>query len=161
MQTNLTEKVKFLIETAKIGSSKDFTADEKQRVFSHFESFGLNPATCRSRFFRDGWRTWELNGIIGCIINAASHDAALSADLEPLAGIVAEAESVTLDTPVSDIQDIVYRFYDELDPKVNFINYLGQLGLSDTSARQHLRNPQNFHPWELFGIRKIFDSFME
>ena len=71
MQTELKEKINFLIETSQIGVSKDFTAEEKKLVFDHFENFGLTPAPCRNRFFRDGWHQWELDGIIQCLIDYA------------------------------------------------------------------------------------------
>lgn len=152
MQTNLKEKVKFLLNTAQIGNSKDFTAEEKQTVFAHFEPYGLQTATCRNRFFRDGWAQWELRGILGCIAD-------FSTDRPELEAIAIEAAELPITAAVADAQDICHRFYEALSVKAHFTAYMEERGISHTSTTAHFRNPMLFQAWELFGINRIFESF--
>lgn len=151
MQVELKEKINFLIETSKIGVSKDFTAEEKQLVFAQFEPFGLTAPTCRNRFFRDGWRRWEIDGILDSIITYAETHPEVQ-------GLAEEARKFTFDSPVSDIQTLILDFYEALETKRTFVDYMETLGFSHSSSTSHFRNPATFIPWELFGIRRIWQS---
>ena len=152
MQTELKEKINFLIDSSKIGVSKDFTAEEKKLVFDHFESFQLTAPTCRNRFFRDGWHQWEIIGVIGCMLEYSN-------DHPEVHGLAEEARKLTLQTDVDEIQELVSAYYESLEVKKSFVDYMESLGLSHSSCVSHFRNPQSFLPWELFGIRRIFDAF--
>lgn len=152
MQTELKEKINFLIETSQIGVSKDFTAEEKKLVFDHFEQFGLTTATCRNRFFRDGWHQWELDGIIQCLIDYADEHPEVQ-------GFAEECRKFTLESDVTDIQSIASAYYSAIGVKRHFLDFMEARGFSHTSCVSHFNNTVLFYPWELHGIKRIFAAF--
>lgn len=148
MQEKIREKVKLILNSTKIGVSKDFSVEEKQELFEHFEQFGLRAATCRNRFFRDGWHEWEHRGVIGCIVDYGKR----SPDVE---GLSIEAEKITLDEPFDSICNLIQSFYDALEKKSDFCDYMDALGMSRGTTVSHFNNPSQFQLWEIFGIRRL------
>lgn len=148
MQENIREKVKIIINTTKIGVSKDFSVEEKQELFEHFERFGLKSHTCRNRLFRDGWHEWELDGVLGCIINYGKRS-------QELANFASEAETFTIDDPIDSICSFIQEFYDAIDRKMDFYKYMNDLGMSCGTTVSHFKNPSNLFAWEIFGIRRL------
>lgn len=145
MQENIREKVKELLVATKIGVSKDFSPEEKKELFDHFEQFGLSAATCRNRLFRDGWREWELKGILGCIIDYGKR----SEETMPL---VIEAEKLQIDDPIEAIYATIQEFYDTVNRKLDFCEYMYSQGMSTTTACSHFKNPSQLTKWEVFGM---------
>ena len=148
MQEKIREKVKIIIDSTKIGVSKDFSVEEKQEMFEHFERFGLKSATFRNRLFRDGWHEWELKGVLGCIIDYGKR----SPDVE---GLAFEAEKFTVDEPIASLHSFLQTFYESLDKKMSFCDYMESNGISRGTIVSHFNNPENFQPWEIFGIRRL------
>lgn len=148
MQENTREKVKIIIDSTKIGVSKDFSVEEKQELYEHFERFGLSAATMRNRLFRDGWHDWELKGVLGCIIE-------YGADHSDVEGLAIEAEKFTVDEPISSIHCFLQTFYDSLEKKMTFCEYMEAQGISRGTIVSHFNNPDYFSTWEIFGIRRL------
>lgn len=148
MQEKIRKKVKKILESTQIGVSKDFSADEKKEMFDYFERFALQAATCRNRFFRDGWHPWELRGILGCISDYARQNAAV-------AGFVAEAEKYDPSDPIEPICELIQEFYDALEMKSEFCAYMEGMGMSRTTTISHFNNPTQFAKWEVFGMCQL------
>lgn len=148
MQENIREKVKIIINTTKIGVSKDFSVEEKQEVFDHFERFGLKAPTCRNRLFRDGWHEWELMGVLGCIIDYGKR-------CPEVANFAIEAEKFTTDDSIDDICVFIQQFYNALEKRMDFYDYMNALGMSCGTTVSHFKNPCNLFAWEIFGIRRL------
>ena len=148
MQEIIRKKVKNILDSTKIGVSKDFSPEEKKELFEHFERFSLQTATCRNRFFRDGWHEWELRGVIGCMIDyAKSHAEA--------AGFAVEVERFGIDDPIEPIRTIIQEFYDSIERKSDFCDYMDAVGMSRPTTVSHFNNPSQFAAWEIFGIRRL------
>ena len=64
------EKIHTMLSTpGQLLAPADLTADEKKRLYALFTAMGASDAFAYTRFFRDGFAEWELQGIWQCKID--------------------------------------------------------------------------------------------
>lgn len=115
-------------------TSSDFTAKEKEKLFSFFENYGMKRGTAYNRFFRDGFKKWELFGVDYCIKDCCNING--------------------IDAP-SDIK----TFFGNNEQKKIFVSYMSKVGMSRPTLYKRFR-PFSFKDWEIVGVRALIDRLM-
>ncbi len=114
--------------------SSDFSVKEKEKLFSFFEGYGMKRGTVYNRFFRDGFKEWELSGVESCI-----NDYCHSNGIEPPADM--------------------RTFFRESERKEMFISYMSKMGMSRPTVRKRFA-AWSFKEWELSGVRNLIDRLL-
>ena len=100
-------------------TSDDLTADEKKRVYDVMQAAGMTDGTTYNRFFRDGFKEWELTGIRQIVYDYAF------------------ANGVAVD------EDDFGMFYRRLPLKTPFKGHMNALGMSPVTTQNRF-NGFNF-----------------
>ena len=112
-----------------------FSLSEKKEIYDVFSSHGMTYSRVYNRFFRVGYGSgfdqWEILGIKNLVHNYEKEN-----------GLSLSAEN---DFPT---------FYDRLDSKQNFWDYMSKYGMGKNSTIYRFKN-WNFQEWELLGIKHI------
>lgn len=116
-------------------TSIDFTAKEKERLFSFFEKYGMKRGTSYNRFFRDGFSRWEIMGIEGAVREYCDKSEI------PFPGNLPD-------------------FFRNCEAKEAFKAYMGVLGMSHVTVRKRF-NLWSFKEWEIMGVERLIDMLLE
>lgn len=115
-------------------TSSDFSVKEKEMLFSFFENHGMKRGTAYNRFFRDGFKSWELDGVERCIKDCCmSNEIPLPSDMR--------------------------SFFRNTDRKELFVSYMGNMGMSRPTVYKRFKN-FSFKDWEIVGIRTLIDRLL-
>lgn len=115
-------------------TSSDFSVKEKEMLFSFFENHGMKRSTAYNRFFRDGFKDWELNGVECCIKDfCISNEIPCPSDMR--------------------------SFFRTTDRKELFVSYIGNMGMSRSTVYKRFKN-FSFKDWEIVGIRTLIDRLL-
>lgn len=130
------QKRKFenLINSRGSSTSADFQVEEKERIFSVMENYGMSRGTAYNRFFRDGFRPWEVIGVSNLIY-----------------GYIKEKELS------AELNNDLPRFYELLEKKSEFKEYANTLGMGVNTALTRFSG-WTFKEWEIVGIKAIIDN---
>lgn len=115
--------------------SSDMTAEEKETLFAAFGENGMKRMTAYNRFFRDGFRPWELEGLEACV---AQYCAA---------------------TNIPAPEDMA-RFWSDLSPKEPFKVFMEGRGLSRAVLLKYI-TIGSLPRWKLKGVRRILEEMAE
>lgn len=116
-------------------TSSDFTVQEKEKLFSFFERFGMKRGTVYNRFFRDGFKPWELTGIESCIT-----DFCILNDMEQ----------------PSEIKG----FFNSCEPKESFVLYMAEKDMSRSTVFKKFP-VWSFKDWQLLGVEALINRLLE
>ena len=47
----------------------DLSADEKKKIYQHFQQFEATEAWAYDRLFKEGFAAWEMRGVLGCKVD--------------------------------------------------------------------------------------------
>lgn len=115
-------------------TSSDFSVKEKEMLFSFFENHGMKRGTAYNRFFRDGFKGWELDGVEHCIKEyCMSNGMLLPTDIR--------------------------NFFRNTDRKELFVSYMGSMGMSRPTVYKRFNN-FSFKGWEIVGVRTLVDRLI-
>lgn len=104
-------------------------SESRKKLFRMMGEHGMKQSTCYLRFFRDGFKPWEIKGIEEVI---KEFDSSFSGDLS--------------------------SFYQELPKKGDFIRIMEDLGMSRGTVIKRFRM-FNFKEYELKGINYILKDY--
>lgn len=117
------------MKTTDVWSASGLTPEDKKRLFSLMESHGMTHGTAYNRFFRDGFKSWEEEGILNIIKDYAPKYEGSPCD-----------------------------FWKSLPQKKGFIDKMTEKGMSRKTAFERFKI-FNFKEYELKGIKKILEEF--
>lgn len=130
------EKFQKILNCRGCSTSSDFTAKEKERLFVFFEKHGMTRGTAYNRFFRDGFKLWEIQGINGCVNDFSERN-----------GLQA----------IDDLD----KFYRNLKTKTQFKEYMKLRGMSKGTVIKYFSPHNTFAEWEKAGVKNLIDLLME
>lgn len=131
MRKNNFEKI---LNSTGCSTSADFTAEEKERLFSFFSEYEMKRSTAYNRFFRDGFKPWEIDGVESCV-----KDYCAAACIE--------------------VPEDVSKFFAGFENKASFISYINSKGMSRPAAYSKFTAWQ-FKKWQIVGIRNLIDRLL-
>lgn len=114
-------------------TSADFTPREKKKLFAFFGMYGMTKGTLHNRFFRDGFKEWEIKGVELCIKEYCS-----KAGVEP--------------------PDRMEDFFKTCDRKT-FVSYMSLQGMSRPTVYKRF-DAWLFKVWEVKGIENLIDCLL-
>lgn len=114
--------------------SSDFSVKEKETLFRFMQGYGMKRGTAYNRFFRDGFKEWELAGVDHCIT-----------DYCRLNGIEVPEDRRT--------------FFRNADRKEQFVSYMNAMGMSRPTVRKRFLL-WSFKEWEKLGINSLVDRLL-
>ena len=126
------KKYQKLLECRGCSTSSDFSAQDKEKLSSSMGKFGMKRGTAYNRFFRDGFKPWQIRGITGCITDYCQCN----------------------NIPCPDNNAL---FFNELDKKEQFKAYMKDKGMGRVSVGKRF-SLWNFDEWELMGIQVLLDK---
>lgn len=115
-------------------TSSDFTVEEKKKLFTFFSGHGMTKSTAYNRFFRDGFKPWEVMGVEKCI--------------------QAYCEENSIPVP-----DDVRTFFQTCGRKESFKLFMDRHGMSRPTVSKRF-SEWSFKEWELEGVEKLLDRLL-
>lgn len=114
-------------------TSSLFSAEDKEIIYSIMEKNGMCRSTTYNRFFRDGFKEWELLGATKAIYQFV-HQKEMD------------------DSVLSNLK----MFFPNLENKSEFKTYMNDLGMGVNSVATHFTE-WSFKKWEEVGVRQIIE----
>ena len=152
-------------------SPKDLTADEKRRLYAVMEERGASGAFAYTRFFRDGFAEWEIEGIWKAKIEYLQQlhtDEKLNIDVR-----------LTETRPTPDGETYKYKhfcftdgreiafditspgdlwqFLGEIRHRIHFGEYMARLGMKSQTTVAKRFAVDDWKEYELTGIKQIIE----
>lgn len=124
-----------LINSRGCATSSLFSAEDKELIYSIMEKNGMCRSTAYNRFFRDGFKEWELLGVNKAIYQFAHQK---------------QMGSSVLNNPKT--------FFPNLGNKSDFKSFMNSLGMGLNSVSSHFTD-WSFKKWEEAGVRQIIERY--
>ena len=124
-----------LLNSRGCATSTAFSAREKDYMYMIMEQHEMSKGTAYNRLFRDGFKEWEILGI------------------EKVMMMYAETNNIP-----DSIFDNTRKYFDNLERKVDFKNYMNGLGMGVNTVTSHF-SECSFKKWEMVGIRQIVEQY--
>ncbi|MDD3037952.1 hypothetical protein [Bacteroides sp.] len=124
-----------LINGRGCATSSLFSAEDKELIYSIMEKNGMCRSTAYNRFFRDGFKEWELLGATKAIY-----------------------QFVHMKQMDTSVLDNVKTFFLSLENKSEFKSFMNNLGMGINSVVSHFTD-WSFKKWEEVGVRQIIERY--
>lgn len=125
-----------LINGRGCATSSLFSAEDKEIIYSIMEKNGMCRSTAYNRFFRDGFKKWELLGATNAI-----------------------RQFVHLKQLDNGVLNNVRTFFPNLENKSEFKAYMNDFGMGINSVATHFTE-WSFKKWEEVGVRQIIERYL-
>lgn len=154
-------------------SPKDMTAEEKRRLYALMEDRGASGAFTYTRFFRDGFAQWEIDGIWKVKIeylqllltdeklniDVRNTETKLQSDGETYKWkhfCFLDGREISFDiTFPGDF----WRFLGDIRHRINFGEYMAKLGMKSQTTVAKRFSADDWKEYEQTGIRQIIEVF--
>ena len=153
----------------------DLTADEKKRLYLRMTDNGASEAFAYTRFFRDGFAQWEVDGILRAKIDYLHHlhtDEKVSFEVRCTETVATpdgetykyrhfyEVDGEERSFDITQPGDY-WRMLGELRRRTDFAQWMQQRGMmSEVTVRKRF-SADDWRDYELVGIRQVIKSLVE
>ena len=157
----------------------DLSADEKKKIYQHFQQFEATEAWAYDRLFKEGFAAWEMRGVLGCKVDylerlknegvkweirEAEGTEAVENQIEPdlfhfrLYYLMPDGTEHSIDL---NRKGDWWVMLGELKRRVEFGRWMQERGMKSLTTVTKRFSTDDWREFERCGIRNIIKSFCE
>ena len=157
----------------------DLSADEKKKIYQHFQQFEATEAWAYDRLFKEGFAAWEMRGVLGCKVDylerlknegvkweirEAEGSEAVENQIEPdlfhfrLYYLMPDGTEHSIDL---NRKGDWWVMLGELKRRVEFGRWMQERGMKSLTTVTKRFSTDDWREFERCGIRNIIKSFCE